>query len=162
MPNSQTADPLAIFQALAQAGIPFVIIGGHAVNFHGYVRTTEDADVVFQRTPTSEAQLLRVLQTLNACWVSDELDPQTGVERLVPVTDSYLATQHLMMLATDKGFLDLYDYIPGYPETPVEQLFTDAVQLDELKFVSLVWLRKMKTQAARRRDLDDLENLPTG
>jgi hypothetical protein len=116
--------------------------------------------VVFQQTPTSEAQLLQVLQALNACWVSDEIDPQTGVERLVPVTDSYLATHQLMMLATDKGFLDLYDYIPGFPDTPVEQVFADAVQLDELKFVSLAWLRKMKIQAAGRRDLDDLENLP--
>ena len=37
-------DPLSVFQLLAHAGVPFVIIGGHAVVFHGYVRTTEDAE----------------------------------------------------------------------------------------------------------------------
>jgi hypothetical protein len=51
MPNLEPDDPLAIFHTLAAAGIPFVIIGGHAVNFHGYIRTTEDADIVFRRTP---------------------------------------------------------------------------------------------------------------
>ncbi len=41
-------DPLSVFQLLARAGVPFVIIGGHAVVFHGYVRTTEDADLIFE------------------------------------------------------------------------------------------------------------------
>ena len=30
-------DPLALFQLLARAGVPFVIIGGHAVTFHGFI-----------------------------------------------------------------------------------------------------------------------------
>jgi hypothetical protein len=30
-------DPLNVFQLLARAGVQFVIIGGHAVVFHGYV-----------------------------------------------------------------------------------------------------------------------------
>lgn len=38
------ANPLQIFELLAHAQVPFAIIGGHAVNFHGCVRTTEDAD----------------------------------------------------------------------------------------------------------------------
>ena len=46
-------DPLAIFRVITQAGVPFVIIGGHAVSFHGYIRTTEDADVIFRRTPAA-------------------------------------------------------------------------------------------------------------
>jgi predicted nucleotidyltransferase len=31
------------------AGIPFLIIGGYAVMAHGYVRTTEDLDLIVQR-----------------------------------------------------------------------------------------------------------------
>ena len=56
MPNID--DLLTVFQLLARAGVPFVIIGGHAVNFHGYVRATEDADLVFQRSSAAEAALL--------------------------------------------------------------------------------------------------------
>ena len=153
-------DPLAIFRVLTHAGVPFVIIGGHAVSFHGYIRTTEDADVIFRRTPASEAGLLTALQSIHACWISEERDPHSGLERLVPVNDSYLQCHHLMMLSTDLGFLDLYDYIPGFAETAVEEVFADSVALGDLRFVSLAWLRKLKTCAARHRDLDDLEHLP--
>lgn len=158
LPNP--TDPLAIFRVLTQAGVPFVIIGGHAVSFHGYIRTTEDADVIFQRTPAAEAGLLAALPSIHACWISEERDPQTGLERLIPVTDSYIRHQHLMMLSTDLGFLDLYDYIPGFPKIPVAEVFADSVALGDVRFVSLVWLRKLKAAAARHRDLDDLEHLP--
>jgi hypothetical protein len=160
MPGSEFNDPLAILHLLARAGVPFVIIGGHAVTFHGYVRTTEDADVVFRRTPATETNLQRALESIHACWVSDERDPATGLERLVPVSLSYLRAQHLLMLSTDLGFLDVYDYIPGFAETPVEELFADSVLAGELRFVSLCWLRKLKGRAARHKDLDDMENLP--
>ena len=33
---------------------------------------TEDADLIFERTPESEATLLNVLKSINACWISDE------------------------------------------------------------------------------------------
>jgi hypothetical protein len=157
----QSGDPLAIFRVLTQAGVPFVIMGGHAVIFHGYIRTTEDADVVFRRTPATEAALLRALQSLHACWISNEKDPVTRAHRLVPVAESYLKAHHLMMLATDLGFLDLYDYVPGFPDVSVEELFADSVALNELRFVSLAWLRKLKARAARHKDLDDLEHLPS-
>ena len=154
-------DSSNVFQLLARAGVRFVIIGGHAVNFHGYVRTTEDADLVFERTPESEAALLEVLQSINACWISDERDPATGIERLIPVSPVYVRGQHLMMLTTDVGFLDIYDFVPGFPELSVAEVFADSVELDDLRFVSLRWLRKLKQIAGRHKDLDDLEHLPT-
>ncbi|MCX6997346.1 MAG: hypothetical protein NTV49_09720 [Kiritimatiellaeota bacterium] len=159
MPSSD--NPLAILQVLARAGVPFVIIGGHAVTFYGYVRTTEDADLIFQRTPAVETVLLQVLKSIHACWISDEQDPQTDLERLVPVSLPYVQSQHLMMLTTDLGFLDLYDYIPGFPDMPVEEVFKDSILLEDLRFVSLRWLRQLKERAARHKDLDDLAHLPT-
>jgi len=157
---SSTDDPLALFQLLARAGVPFVIIGGHAVTFHGYVRTTEDADLIFHRTTASETALLSALQSIHACWISNERDPATGIERIVPVSQPYVRGEHLMMLTTDLGFLDLYDYIPGLPDTPVAEVFADSIEFDELRFVSLRWLRKLKLLAGRHKDLDDLEHLP--
>lgn len=34
-----------LLKTLVAHGVPFVIIGGHAVNFHGYPRATEDLDL---------------------------------------------------------------------------------------------------------------------
>jgi hypothetical protein len=156
-----TDEHLTVFHLLARAGVPFVIIGGHAVNFHGHVRATEDADLIFERSPASEAALLKVLESIHACWISDERDPATGLERLIPVSPSYVRGEHLMMLTTDLGFLDLYDYIPGFPDMPVADVFSDSIEIDNLRFVSLRWLRKLKQATGRHKDLDDLEHLPS-
>lgn len=55
---------IELFQHLKAYEVPFVVIGGHAVNFHGYVRATEDVDIVFLRTTISERNLLNALENL--------------------------------------------------------------------------------------------------
>lgn len=102
-----------------------------------------------------------MLESVEACWITDEIDPATGLERLAPVTAAYLQSQHPLMLTTRWGFLDIYDHVPGFPRTPVRELFADSVALGNLRFVSLRWLRLLKEQANRHRDRDDLEHLPT-
>ncbi len=148
-----------IIDALTRHEVPFVLIGGLAVVEHGHVRATEDTDLIFRRTPMSEKGLLAALQELKACWISHEKDPATGVEKLVPVTQTYLRTQHMMMLITSAGFLDLFDYIPGFPDEPVDSLFADSELRDGMRFASLPWLLKMKRAANRPKDLDDIANL---
>ncbi|MBC8875105.1 MAG: hypothetical protein H8E44_37260 [Planctomycetes bacterium] len=148
-----------VFDVLTRHGVPFVVIGGHAVNYHGYIRATEDHDVVLLRSPESEAAFLRACDEMNAAWISDEIDPSTGLERLVPVSSAFVQGEHLMMLWTDHGYLDVFDYIPGFPDESVNELFRTSEELHGIRFVSLEWLRKMKRASGRPRDLDDLENL---
>jgi len=60
--------PLRIFHILAQHQVPFLIIGGHAVNFHGYIRTTEDCDMIYLHDHKAEQQLFQkklILDGLN-------------------------------------------------------------------------------------------------
>jgi hypothetical protein len=137
-----------------------VVIGGHAVTYHGFVRATEDTDIVFRRTPESEVSLLDALAEVNACWIGNEIDPETGIERVFPVSLPYIRGSRVMMLVTDFGFLDVFDYIPGCPNEPVEQIFQSAVEHQGCRYVSLRWLRAMKAAANRPKDQMDLENLP--
>lgn len=148
-----------LLDILTRHGVPFVVIGGHAVNFHGSLRATEDTDVLWIRSPDTEARLLAALRELNAQFIGDEIDPATGVERTHPVTESFVRSGRLMMLCTIAGFLDLFDYVPGFPEEPVANVWNTAVDLDGVKFASLAWLRRMKRAAGRPKDLLDLENL---
>jgi hypothetical protein len=140
--------------------VPFVVVGGHAVIFHGYVRTTEDVDVVWLRSPESEAALVSALTEANARWISDEIDPATGIERLVPVSEGYVRSHHLLMLVTDYGFLDLFDYVPGAPTADARELYDQGISSGDVRYASLPWLRTMKRAAGRPRDAEDLDNLP--
>ena len=156
----ESGDLFRLLDVLAKHNVPFVVIGGHAVAFHGYVRATEDMDVVVPRTPVIEQALLAALAEINAQWISNEIDPATGIERTYPVTLAYLRATRLMMLVTDGGFLDIFDFIPGCPDEAVDQLFDSATEIHGWRFASLPWLRKMKQASGRPKDQIDLENLP--
>jgi hypothetical protein len=151
---------IEIFHVLHNHDVPFVVIGGHAVNYHGYIRATEDADILFRRDHRSELTLFQALVDLRACWLSVEIDPATGIEKEVPVDLNYVRGNHLMMLCTRLGYLDIFDFVPGNPACSMEDIFATASILEGIRFASLSCLRKIKAASGRTRDLLDLENLP--
>jgi len=150
-----------VFEVLRRHHVPFVVVGGHAVTFHGFIRATEDTDVLWIRSPAAEESLLNALEEIAAEYIGNEIDPATGIERTHPVTASFVRAERLMMLCTTVGFLDLFDYVPGYPAVPVTTVWEAGVELDGIRFASLEWLRKLKQAAGRPKDLLDLDNLPT-
>lgn len=154
------ANDREILSVLRKHGVPFVVIGGHAVNFHGFLRMTEDTDVVWLRSPESEQALLRALIEIQAEYIGDEIDPATGIEKTHPVTLAFIQTSRLMMLCTRLGFLDLFDYVPGAGGEDAAKLLATSVESEGLRFASLEWLRQMKRSADRAKDITDLENLP--
>jgi hypothetical protein len=153
-------DNMEILHVLQRHGIPFIIIGGHAVNFHGYQRITEDTDIVWLRSDESEKALMQALSEIDARYIGKEIDPGTGIEKTYPVTLSFIQSSHLMMLCTSLGFLDLFDYIPGAPDEDVAKLMKSSIESEGLRFASLDWLRQMKRTTGRPKDKLDLENLP--
>ena len=153
------ADELEILRILDRYHIQFVVIGGHAVNLHVYVRVTEDLDLVWMRTPEAEQALVEALVELEAKYIGKEIDPTTGIERTYPVTLSFVQANPLMMLWTKFGFLDLFDYIPGFPQEDVRQLLESSFISEGMRYSSLPWLRRMKKSAGRPKDEIDLRNL---
>jgi len=71
--------------AMADAGAEFVLIGGWAVAVHGYVRGTDDLDVLVRPTPANAERVFRALASFapgrprhrwqrppaGACWCDD-------------------------------------------------------------------------------------------
>lgn len=51
---------------LADAGAEFVVLGGHAVAFHGHPRATKDLDVLVRATPANAARVYRALAAFGA------------------------------------------------------------------------------------------------
>ncbi|MBY2942812.1 hypothetical protein HF264_24395 [Rhizobium leguminosarum] len=49
-----------LLQALIDADVEFVIVGGTAVNAHGYRRAREDIDILIRQTRTNLARLIDV------------------------------------------------------------------------------------------------------
>jgi hypothetical protein len=146
-----------LFEKLRGAGIEFVIIGGFAVNIHGYVRATKDIVVVPDPNYPNLVRLASLLTELNA--------EQIGVDAHLlpdqPTDPDGLAEGGSFQLNTSLGRLDILQEgasIPSYARlaaTAIEVPFRDQT----LKFCSLEELREMKRAAGRPDDLRDLEKL---
>lgn len=76
-----TADPLLkLFARFRDENVEYVLIGGQAVRLNGYVRATEDVDVLVKATRVNGERIIRALDFLAA---SRDLD----ADWFVPATD---------------------------------------------------------------------------
>ncbi len=61
MPERQTDDFAELVAALNRNAVEFVIVGAHAVAFHGYARGTKDLDLLIRPTPENIPRVLAAL-----------------------------------------------------------------------------------------------------
>ena len=150
-------DLRALLEALNEAGIDFIVIGGVAVGAHGYVRGTEDLDVVPDPDPENLARLAEVLKRL------DSTLPTVGERPFDPATDAGVIRRGgNVTTMTRFGGLDVVQRARGVPS--YLQLDADAVNSELLgvpvRVCSLARLREMKEAQGREQDRADLANLP--
>lgn len=149
----------ALLRELVDGGVEFLLIGGVAVAYHGYVRATKDVDVV----PASDrdnlerlAAVLRRLETLVEGAedfaeeeLPDPLDPET------------LELGGNWVLSTRLGRLDVMQWIGDHELW--DELSPAAIEerIDgvPVKIVSYEDLVKLKELAGRPEDLLDLQHL---
>ena len=149
-------DLRAMLESLHRHDVQFVVIGGVAVAAHGYVRGTEDLDLVPDPDPANLARLTDCLEELDSTrpTVGRAFDPSTDV--------AVIHRGGNVTADTRFGGLDIVQRaigVPGYSE-----LVRDAVESELLgvpvRICSLARLRGMKRAAGRDQDRLDLSNLP--
>jgi hypothetical protein len=152
-------DLRSLLDALHRHDVRFVVIGGVAVGAHGFVRGTEDLDLVPDPDPENLKRLTNALSALESTL------PTVGGRSFDPATDSGVIRRGGNVTATTKyGALDVVQRAQGVPS--YSQLVDDAVESELLgipvRVCSLARLREMKQAQSRAQDLLDLENLPDG
>jgi len=83
--------------------VEFVIIGGFAVNFWGYNRSTGDLDFLIHH---EESNLEKLFESLDSLSFSMDLDAKTAIlnKELIQFTDSYHVVELLFNINIDKKF----------------------------------------------------------
>ncbi len=147
-PRSLTKDFREFLQCLNGRRVEFLVIGGHAVAFHGYPRATADLDVWIAVNPA------------NASLVTDALqDFGFGVPELK--ADLFLKKGRIIRMGIAPNRIQIQTGIDGvdfqdcYPRRVMAEL--DGVSVS---FISLDDLKANKRASARNKDLADLDNLP--
>jgi hypothetical protein len=138
---------ISLLAAFGAAKVEYAVVGGVAVNMHGYVRATNDLDIFIRPT---EENALAVYNALLALGVSleglepsDLLDDEDNV-RFGPGED------HIDILAS-------------IGEMPFDQVWRNRIQTVveglSVPFISKADLIANKLQVGRLRDLADAEEL---
>jgi predicted nucleotidyltransferase len=152
----------AIVRALNDAGIRYLMVGGLAVNAHGYARMTRDVDLVIQLEPSNTERGLRAL-----------LD--AGYRLMIPEPpEAFADPAKREAWRREKGMIVLKLWSDEHRRTPVDVFVYEPFPFDreyeaavwvevapglKAPVVSLPTLLQMKREAGRPRDLDDINEL---
>jgi hypothetical protein len=153
-------DPREIILALTRAKVEFILVGAVAVQAHGYVRATQDLDVIPKPDLLNLSRLGEVLAELEAVPLHSSA--------AIDVTDPQLLRRVPMIpLVTRFGRLDLLNAkhtagSPGSYEALREGAVTATVGGEEVLVAGLDHLLRMKRSAGRSQDLDDIGALTRG
>jgi hypothetical protein len=150
-------DLRALLAALHEHEVRFIVIGGVAVGAHGFLRSTEDLDLV----PDPDLKNLKLL-TL-ALEALDSTMPTVEGRPFDPSKDGAVILRGGNVSADTRfGGLDVVQRLRGVPA--YSELARDAIDSDLLgipvRVCSLGRLRAMKQGLSRAQDQADLENLP--
>ncbi|NBR71847.1 MAG: hypothetical protein EBT75_07130 [Proteobacteria bacterium] len=152
----------AVVRALNEAKVRYLIVGGVAVNVHGYVRLTMDLDLVIQLKP----------ENIVAAWEAME---KIGYRARIPVSGKDFADEKKRELwRREKGMLVLQFWSDEHRRTQVDVFIREPFDFDRehatapdhaivpgvvAKIVGWDTLLQMKREAGRPKDLLDLEML---
>ena len=148
-----------ILEALVDGGVEFLVIGGVAVGFHGYIRATKDVDIVPAPGLDNLRRLASLLERLGA--ELDGADDFESDELPDPLDPETLALGGNWVLQTRLGLFDVLQWIGE--EALWEKLSPTAVEVAidglRVKVVSYDDLVALKELAGRGQDLEDLKKL---
>ncbi|MDO9400068.1 MAG: hypothetical protein Q7T46_01160 [Polaromonas sp.] len=150
-----------ILRALTDADVRFVLVGGFAVQLHGFVRTTIDLDLVLAMEDDNLSKFITVAK-------------QFGLAPIIPVNiDSLKNAQQIDQWHREKGMLAFALREPQVAGSVIDVLVRPEVLFDKLqaeavtvhlfdravKIASIDHLLFMKRIANRPKDRIDIEAL---
>jgi hypothetical protein len=155
VPEAETPlDAERILRALAEHEVDYVLIGGLAVQTHGHVRTTNDADLIPAPDPANLKRLAAALRSLGARVLNPgQEDTEIDAKMLPRAT--------IWQFITRDGGIDVMHEVPGgrsYADLGDGVLHVQLGDI-EVPVVGLDDLIQMKLARGRPIDLADVASL---
>lgn len=137
-----------VCSALDVHGIPYMVIGGQAVLFHGFVRVTEDIDITLGISIDDSEKLLNFLSGINCTPLVENPKDFIKSTWVLPVREN-----------TSKVKIDFTFSFSDYEAQAIQNSLSAKVGGKKVRYCSLNDLIVHKIFAGRQRDLDDVRNV---
>jgi hypothetical protein len=138
---------ISLLAAFVAAKVEFAVVGGVAVNVHGYLRATNDLDLFIRPTEENARAAFDALLTFGA--------PLEGLQ-----PDDLLDDEENLRFGPDEDHIDI---LASIGEMPFDQVWRNRVETEmeglSIPFISKADLIDNKRQVGRLRDLADAEEL---
>lgn len=134
---------------LADAGADFVVLGGHAVAFHGHPRATKDLDVLVRADADNAAKVYHALAAFGAPLSSFEVQK-----------DDFATYDGILQIGLPPRRIDILNRAAGITfDAAIAS--GDAVEIDgrRIPIIGLEALIRNKRAAGREQDLADVAAL---
>lgn len=142
-----TQDMRDLLSLMQRHGVAYLLVGGYAVNLHGYVRATQDIDFLIRPDPDNARRLAIALQ-------------EFGFGKAGLPLEDFSREGLAVHLGVSPNRIDLLTSISGLT---ADEAFADAVHgtLDglDVAVISLEKLIASKERSPRLRDRADAEEL---
>lgn len=150
--------PRELLERLVEADVRFVVVGGLAVNAWGYLRGTQDVDVVPDPDAGNLERLAELLESLGGrVEVAEGTLGPSAIRTFLNAGDRTFVT-------TRAGPVDVLQGLPQVPS--FARLDADAASVDlggvSVRVCSLDALLQMKRASSRARDRNDIDALEAG
>jgi predicted nucleotidyltransferase len=142
-----SSDMKELLRLFENHGVRYVLVGGHAVNFYGYVRTTQDMDLLVSPEP---ANADRVMNALREFGFGGAGIPRELFER----------DHGAVHLGVEPNRIDILTSLKGVSTSEIFQ-GSSVVEIDGLgvRIISLDDLVRVKRSSDRPRDQADADEL---
>lgn len=135
---------------LNDAGVEYLLVGGHAVAYHGYARPTRDLDVWIAVSPDN-AQ--RTVAAIKAFFHGAELK---GLSE-----GWFLDPENVSRFGAVPNLVEIVNAVSGCQfATAYAHRVTAEIDGVKVSLISLEDLKRNKQASGRAKDIADLENLP--
>jgi len=134
-------------ELLNEYNVKYLVIGGYAVNFHGYPRYTKDIDFWLWMTESNIKKLIKAITKFGFGSLNLEIE-------------DFMTPENIIQLGYEPYRIDLLVDVEGVDFESCFKRRTEA-KLDgtNVKFLSLKDLIAVKKKAGRLQDLADAEQL---
>ncbi|HVE72139.1 MAG TPA: nucleotidyltransferase [Thermoanaerobaculia bacterium] len=145
---AKLATDLREFIALLNShGVDYLVVGGHAVAFHGHPRFTGDIDFLIRPTPTNAQRILAALTAF-------------GMGGLGISESDLVESNRVVQLGYPPNRIDLLTSISGVDFDTAWQAHVQTVMDDQpVRVIGWDALLRNKRASGRRQDLADVEKL---
>ena len=127
--------------------VKYLLIGGYAVNYHGYPRTTADMDIWVAIQKENAEKIVNALR-------------EFGFDNSELTADLFLQQNQIIRMGIPPIRIELLTTISGvsFDECYSERII-DTIDGVKIQIISIKHLKLNKRASGRHKDLDDLEHL---